>query len=183
MFAHAHQSVVSGCCGFALGGLWRAQTGGTGASKPGPPDTSSIKIDGDASVPVNKIAIQAIADLEQYWGEQYPSSTTAIGTDQLAATTPSPDSESTAVRQAERGRGQRVLLLDRGRRGLGRRGTATRTAGEIRRFRHPGGDGARVGPRRAGRSNFTARTVTRSCRPTASRAPGQNTLRTTAYST
>ena len=44
------------------------------ASKPAaPPDTSSIKIEGDASVPVNKIAIQAIADLEQYWGDQYPT--------------------------------------------------------------------------------------------------------------
>jgi len=37
-----------------------------------PPDTSNIKIEGDASDPGNKIAIQAIADLEQYWGEQYP---------------------------------------------------------------------------------------------------------------
>jgi len=44
------------------------------ASKTGaPPDTSNIKIEGDASAPVNKIAIQAIADLEQYWGEQYPT--------------------------------------------------------------------------------------------------------------
>ena len=44
------------------------------ASKPAaPPDTSSIKIEGDASVPVNKIAIQAIADLEQYRGDQYPT--------------------------------------------------------------------------------------------------------------
>jgi predicted metalloprotease len=37
-----------------------------------PPDTSNITIEGDPSAPVNKIAIQAIADLEQYWGEQYP---------------------------------------------------------------------------------------------------------------
>ncbi len=36
------------------------------------PDTSSITIEGDASVPVNQIAIQAIADLEQYWAENYP---------------------------------------------------------------------------------------------------------------
>lgn len=44
------------------------------SSKAGaPPDTSNIKIEGDASAPVNKIAIQAIADLEQYWAEQYPT--------------------------------------------------------------------------------------------------------------
>ncbi len=44
------------------------------SSKTGtPPDTSNIKIEGDASAPVNKIAIQAIADLEQYWAEQYPT--------------------------------------------------------------------------------------------------------------
>jgi predicted metalloprotease len=38
-----------------------------------PPDASSITINGDASTPVNKLAMQAIADLEQYWGEQYPT--------------------------------------------------------------------------------------------------------------
>ena len=38
-----------------------------------PPDTSNVKIDGDASAPVNKIAIQAIADLDRYWAEQYPN--------------------------------------------------------------------------------------------------------------
>lgn len=36
------------------------------------PDTSSITIEGDASEPVNQIAIQAIADLEQYWAQNYP---------------------------------------------------------------------------------------------------------------
>jgi predicted metalloprotease len=46
----------------------------TPSSKTGaPPDTSSITIEGDASAPVNKIAIQAIADLDQYWSEQYPA--------------------------------------------------------------------------------------------------------------
>ena len=30
----------------------------------GPPDTSSVTINGDASDPVNKLVIQAIADLE-----------------------------------------------------------------------------------------------------------------------
>ena len=36
------------------------------------PDASGIEITGDASDPVNKLAIEAIADLEQFWGEQYP---------------------------------------------------------------------------------------------------------------
>ena len=36
------------------------------------PDTSRIQINGDASDPVNQIAMQAIADLESYWGENYP---------------------------------------------------------------------------------------------------------------
>ena len=36
------------------------------------PDTSNIKIEGDASAPVNKIAIEAIADLQVYWTDQYP---------------------------------------------------------------------------------------------------------------
>lgn len=31
-----------------------------------------IKISGDASTPVNKLAISAIADLQKYWGEEYP---------------------------------------------------------------------------------------------------------------
>ena len=41
-------------------------------TKGGAPDISNVKIDGDASAPVNKIAMQAIADLEKYWAEQYP---------------------------------------------------------------------------------------------------------------
>ena len=40
--------------------------------KDGAPDTSNVTISGDPSEPVNKIAISAIADLEQYWGENYP---------------------------------------------------------------------------------------------------------------
>jgi len=36
------------------------------------PDTSKIEINGDASDPVNKLAIEGIADLEQYWSTQYP---------------------------------------------------------------------------------------------------------------
>jgi predicted metalloprotease len=41
-------------------------------TKAGPPDTSSIKINGDASSPVNKLVIKAIADLENYWGKEMP---------------------------------------------------------------------------------------------------------------
>jgi predicted metalloprotease len=37
------------------------------------PDVSNVTIDGDESDPVNKLAIQAIADLEQYWGEEFPN--------------------------------------------------------------------------------------------------------------
>ncbi len=36
------------------------------------PDTSNITINGDASTPTNKLAIEAIADLQQYWGEEFP---------------------------------------------------------------------------------------------------------------
>jgi predicted metalloprotease len=42
-------------------------------NKESKPDTSGIEINGDASDPVNKVAIEAIADLQQYWGEQYPN--------------------------------------------------------------------------------------------------------------
>jgi predicted metalloprotease len=37
------------------------------------PDTSDIEINGDASDPVNKLAIEAIADLQHWWSEQYPN--------------------------------------------------------------------------------------------------------------
>jgi predicted metalloprotease len=50
----------------------KPEVSGQGTKTGSPPDISNIKINGDASAPVNKIAIQAIADLEQYWGEQYP---------------------------------------------------------------------------------------------------------------
>jgi predicted metalloprotease len=43
-----------------------------GATKSGPPDTSKIQIHGDASEPVNKLAIEAIADLQEYWGKEFP---------------------------------------------------------------------------------------------------------------
>jgi predicted metalloprotease len=37
------------------------------------PDTSDIEINGDTSDPVNQLAIRAIADLQQYWSDQYPN--------------------------------------------------------------------------------------------------------------
>jgi predicted metalloprotease len=42
------------------------------AAQPGPPDTSNIEINGDASEAVNKLAMQAIADLQDYWGKEFP---------------------------------------------------------------------------------------------------------------
>lgn len=36
------------------------------------PDTSDIKINGDASSKVNQLAVEAIADLRKYWSEEYP---------------------------------------------------------------------------------------------------------------
>ncbi|OAN40088.1 neutral zinc metallopeptidase [Mycolicibacterium iranicum] len=37
-----------------------------------PPDTSNVKIQGDEDDPVNQLVMQAIADLESYWGAQFP---------------------------------------------------------------------------------------------------------------
>ncbi|MGZ8748440.1 MAG: neutral zinc metallopeptidase, partial [Mycobacterium sp.] len=60
--------LVAGC-----GGGLKSESPSRGQeTKGGAPDISNVKIDGDASAPVNKIAIEAIADLEQYWGEQFP---------------------------------------------------------------------------------------------------------------
>ncbi|KAA0081033.1 peptidase [Mycolicibacterium sp. P9-64] len=36
------------------------------------PDISGIKIEGDKSAPVNKLAIEAIADLQAYWADEFP---------------------------------------------------------------------------------------------------------------
>ncbi|MCV7155443.1 neutral zinc metallopeptidase [Mycolicibacterium pyrenivorans] len=36
------------------------------------PDISGIKIHGDESDPINRMVMQAIADLESYWGKHYP---------------------------------------------------------------------------------------------------------------
>ncbi|BBY31255.1 neutral zinc metallopeptidase [Mycolicibacterium sediminis] len=37
------------------------------------PDTSGIAIEGDPSTPVNKLAIAAIADLQDYWSSEFPN--------------------------------------------------------------------------------------------------------------
>ncbi|MBA0046308.1 neutral zinc metallopeptidase [Mycobacteroides sp. LB1] len=34
--------------------------------------TPTVQIHGDASTPVNKIALQAISDLQQFWGDEFP---------------------------------------------------------------------------------------------------------------
>jgi predicted metalloprotease len=57
--------------------LLLAGCGGVKPEVPKPPekkkaDTSNIKIEGDASAPVNKLAIEAIADLQVFWAEQFP---------------------------------------------------------------------------------------------------------------
>ena len=43
-----------------------------GDSKSAKPDISSIKIHGDRSIPTNKLAIEAIADLQTYWSKEFP---------------------------------------------------------------------------------------------------------------
>jgi predicted metalloprotease len=42
------------------------------SNKQSKPDTSGIEIHGDTSIPVNKLAMDGIADLEQYWTKNYP---------------------------------------------------------------------------------------------------------------
>jgi hypothetical protein len=48
-----------------------------GPDKQSKPDTSGIEITGDASDPVSKLAVEAIADLEQYWATSIRISTEA----------------------------------------------------------------------------------------------------------
>jgi predicted metalloprotease len=45
---------------------------GSASSTANLPDTDSIQIHGDKSDPVNKLAVEAIADLQQWWSEQMP---------------------------------------------------------------------------------------------------------------
>jgi predicted metalloprotease len=41
-------------------------------SKAATPDTSKIELTGDRNAAVNQVALQAIADLQDYWGKEYP---------------------------------------------------------------------------------------------------------------
>jgi predicted metalloprotease len=58
--------------------LLQAASGGPKPQAPatkahsGPPDTSNIEIHGDSSGEVNKLAIEAIADLQDYWSKEFP---------------------------------------------------------------------------------------------------------------
>ncbi len=44
----------------------------SGAVSDKAPDTSNIKITGDADLSANKLAMEAIADLQQYWTDEFP---------------------------------------------------------------------------------------------------------------
>ncbi|MBJ7336180.1 neutral zinc metallopeptidase [Mycolicibacterium sp.] len=57
--------LLAGCGG----GVKPAVPTPTGAKKP---DTSNVKIEGDPNTPVNKLAIEAIADLQSFWADQFP---------------------------------------------------------------------------------------------------------------
>ncbi|KAA0100058.1 peptidase [Mycolicibacterium sp. P1-18] len=60
--------LVAGCGGGSGGGA-TTEAASPAAKKP---DTSSVTIEGDASTPVNKLAIEAIADLQKFWADKYP---------------------------------------------------------------------------------------------------------------
>ncbi len=49
-----------------------ATTSGTGSSPAGTPTPTQVAIEGDANAPVNKLAAQAIGDLESYWATEFP---------------------------------------------------------------------------------------------------------------
>ena len=64
-------AVIAALATAGCGGAPRAVEAGTPTQQTTPP-SSEVSIYGDASAPVNKIAIKAIADLQQYWSEQFP---------------------------------------------------------------------------------------------------------------
>jgi hypothetical protein len=70
MFAHANQGVVSGAVVLLLAAC--GGVSGMGQKSGSPPDTSNIEIHGDTSADVNKLAVEAIADLQDYWGKEFP---------------------------------------------------------------------------------------------------------------
>lgn len=67
-------------CALAMFAVVLLLAGCGGGSKPeaanqsaaGKPDTSNIEISGDASAPVNELVVEAITDLESYWGKEFP---------------------------------------------------------------------------------------------------------------
>lgn len=66
MSAAATALLVAGCGG---GVKPEVPSPSAGAKKP---DTSSITIEGDSSTAVNELAMEAIADLQTYWSEEFP---------------------------------------------------------------------------------------------------------------
>jgi predicted metalloprotease len=64
-------AAIAAACTLVLSGC-----GGTGesaqSSPSAQPDAGGVAIHGDASAPVNQIAVKAIADLQSYWDEQFP---------------------------------------------------------------------------------------------------------------
>ena len=49
-----------------------AGCGGGTSDEKADPKPDAVKIDGDATTPVNKLAIKAIADLQVYWKKEFP---------------------------------------------------------------------------------------------------------------
>ena len=73
MFATASTTFVAVILVAGCGGGAAPQVASPTAKKP---DTANVKIEGDTSAPVNKLAIAAIADLQSFWATSSPSSTT-----------------------------------------------------------------------------------------------------------
>ncbi len=64
-------TLLAGCGGSSLD---EAKSSLQSTQKPqdAPADSGGVEITGDASAPVNEIAIKAIADLQKYWTDEYP---------------------------------------------------------------------------------------------------------------
>jgi predicted metalloprotease len=60
-------ALIAGCGSGGNGGSAPQETKKTRAA-----DASNIKIEGDRDAPVNKLAIEAIADLQSFWGDKFP---------------------------------------------------------------------------------------------------------------
>ena len=111
------------------------------------------QIHGDASDPVNKIVVKAIADLQTYWGDEFRKLygkdfepvkgglSTRINRGPLA-------SSVCPVSRRHPGHGAVLCQLRRGR--MGRRRAVSRLAGSVRRLRHSDENGPRMGTRGPG---------------------------------